>query len=312
MDTSKRSGRSCVIEEEAEDMNIKIGTAPDSWGVWFPENDKQTNWERCMDEMAEAGYAGIELGPWGYLPNKYEKLKEELEKRSLELTATTLVGDLTSDSKTEELIALLDDMSELQLRFESAKYVVLIDDCYTDLFSGELIRPQFLNEVEWSKFIKNIIKIRDHARINYGLEVVFHPHAQSHVETEEQIEKLLNDTDINLCLDTGHHAYADGDPVAFMQTHYKRIPYLHLKSCDLKVREKMQREGWSFAKAVSEDVMCEPERGVVDMKAFMKVLEDINFNGWAIVEQDMYPAPFEKPFPIAKRTREYLKTLCMS
>ena len=235
MDTSKRSGRSCLIEEEAEDMNIKIGTAPDSWGVWFPENEKQTNWERCMDEMAEAGYAGIELGPWGYLPNKYEKLKEELEKRSLELTATTLVGDLTSDSKTEELIALLDDMSELQLRFESAKYVVLIDDCYTDLFSGELIRPQFLNEVEWSKFIKNIIKIRDHARINYGLEVVFHPHAQSHVETEEQIEKLLNDTDINLCLDTGHHAYADGDPVAFMQTHYKRIPYLHLKSCDLKV-----------------------------------------------------------------------------
>lgn len=194
------------------------------------------------------------------------------------MTATTLVGDLTSSSKTEKLIALLDDMSELQLRFESAKYVVLIDDCYADLFSGELIRPQFLNEVEWSKFIKNIIKIRDHVRTNYGLEVVFHPHAQSHVETEEQIEKLLNDTDINLCLDTGHHAYTDGDPVAFMHKHYQPIPYLHLKSCDLKVREKMKREGWSFAKAVSEDVMCEPELGVVDMKAFMKVLEDINFD----------------------------------
>ncbi|MBX4160019.1 hypothetical protein [Priestia megaterium] len=117
-------------------------------------------------------------------------------------------------------------MSELQLRFESAKYVVLIDDCYTDLFSGELIRLQFLNEVESSKFIKNIIKIRDHVRTNYSLGVVFHPNAQSHVETEEQIEKLLNDTDINLCLDTGHHAYADGDPVAFMHKHYQPIPYL--------------------------------------------------------------------------------------
>ncbi|MFP3667206.1 sugar phosphate isomerase/epimerase [Priestia sp. SIMBA_032] len=205
-------------------------------------------------------------------------MKEELEKRSLELTATTLVGDLTSSSKTEKLIALLDDMSELQLRFENAKYVVLIDDCYAEFFYGELIRPQFLNEVEWSKLIKNIIKIRDHVRTNYGLEVVFHPHAQSHVETEEQIEKLLNDTDINLCLDTGHLVYADGDPAAFMHKHYQPIPYLHLKSCDLKVREKMQREGWSFAKAVSEDVMCESELGVVDMKASMKVLEDINFD----------------------------------
>lgn len=154
------------------------------------------------------------------------------------MTATTLVGDLTSDSKTEELIALLDEMSELQLKFESAKYVVLIDDCYTDLFTGELLRPRVLNGADWDQFIANILKIRDHAKVNYGLEVVFHPHAQSHVETEEQIEKLLNDTDINLCLDTGHHAYADGDPVAFMKKHYKRIPYLHLKSCDLKVREK--------------------------------------------------------------------------
>ncbi|MFB9759796.1 sugar phosphate isomerase/epimerase family protein, partial [Ectobacillus funiculus] len=145
-------------------MNIKVGTAPDSWGVWFPENEKQTPWERCMNEMAESGYAGIELGPWGYLPNEYDSLKEELEKRNLELTATTLVGDLTSDRKTEELIALLDEMAVLQLRFDSAKYVVLIDDCYTDLFTGELVRPQFLNDAEWDKFITNILKIRDHAK----------------------------------------------------------------------------------------------------------------------------------------------------
>ena len=74
----------------------------------------------------------------------------------------------------------------------------------------------------------------------------------------------------------------------------------------------MQVEGWSFAKAVSEDIMCEPELGVVDMKAFVQVLEDIDFTGWAIVEQDMYPAPFEKPFPIADRTRKYLTTIGMS
>ncbi|MCY8234482.1 sugar phosphate isomerase/epimerase family protein [Priestia endophytica] len=293
-------------------MEVKVGTAPDSWGVWFPENEKQIDWERCMNEMAESGYQGIELGPWGYLPNEYEKLKNELEKRNLELTATTLVGDLMSEEKTREMMDLLDEMAKLQLRFESAKYVVLIDDCYTDLFTGELVRPRTLNEAQWSNFVNNILKIRDYAKIQHGLEVVFHPHAQSHIETEEQIERLLDDTDINLCLDTGHHAYADGDPVAFMKKHHKRIPYLHVKSCDLKIREKMQRENWPFAKAVSNDIMCEPELGVVDMKAFVEVLESIDFKGWAIVEQDMYPAPFDKPFPIAKRTREYLKVMGMS
>lgn len=290
-------------------MNIKIGTAPDSWGVWFPENDKQIPWDRAMDEMAKAGYEGIELGPWGYLPNEYEKLKSELDKRNLKLTATTLVGDLTSDEKTEEMIQLLDDMAELQLKFPTAKYVVLIDDCYTDLFSGELIRPGVLDDSAWRKFIENINKIKEYAKETYRLQVVFHPHAESHIETEEQIEKLLQDSDVDLCIDTGHHAYADGNPVEFMKKYHQRIPYLHIKSCDFEVRERMQNEGWSFAKAVSEDVMCEPEKGVVDMEAFFKVLQDVQFEGWAIVEQDMYPAPFDKPYPIAKRTKEYLNRL---
>lgn len=293
-------------------MKIKIGTAPDSWGVWFPHNDKQIPWERCLNEMAEAGYEGIELGPWGYLPNNYQQLKQVLEKRSLSLTATTLVGDLTSEASTKEMITLLDEMANLQLKFPTAKYVVLIDDCYTDLFTGELIRPQILNEEEWRSFVRNVEQIKNHAKSTYGLEVVFHPHAQSHIETEEQIERLLHDTDINLCLDTGHHAYADGDPVAFMRKHHERIPYLHIKSCDLKVRERMQNENWPFAKAVSEDIMCEPELGVVDMEAFFEVLRDIDYNGWAVVEQDMYPAPFDKPYPIAKRTSEYLKTISNS
>lgn len=290
-------------------MNIKIGSAPDSWGVWFPDNEKQTPWERCLDEMGKSGYKGLELGPWGYLPNEYNQLKAELDKRNLTLTATTLVGDLTSDTKTDELIALLDEMSEVQLKFPTAQYVVLIDDCYTDLFSGELVRSPELNNEEWKQFINNVDKVKNHAKSQYGLEVVFHPHAQSHIETEEQIERLLKDSDINHCLDTGHHAYTDGDPVAFMKKHHTRIPYLHMKSCDLEVRKQMQEEGWSFAKAVSKDVMCEPEKGVVDFEAFVQVLKDIDFNGWAIVEQDMYPAPFDKPYPIAKRTYEYLEKL---
>jgi inosose dehydratase len=67
-----------------------IGTAPDSWGVWFADDPKQTPWERFLDEVAESGYKWIELGPYGYLPNDPARLAEELKQRDLKVTAGTV------------------------------------------------------------------------------------------------------------------------------------------------------------------------------------------------------------------------------
>ena len=52
-------------------MNITIGSAPDSWGIWFPSDPQQTPWHRFMDEIVEAGYEWTELGPYGYLPYRF-------------------------------------------------------------------------------------------------------------------------------------------------------------------------------------------------------------------------------------------------
>jgi len=57
------------------------------------------------------------------------------------------------------------------------------------------------------------------------------------------------------------------------------------------------------------DMFCELAHGTVDFAAFRDVLREVNYEGWAIVEQDMYPAPFDKPLPIAKRNRAYLKQM---
>ena len=150
------------------------------------------------------------------------------------------------------------------------------------------------------------------ARKQYGLRVVYHPHAETHVEYEDQIETFLEDTDPNLvsiCLDTGHHAYRGGDAVAFMSRHYARIPYLRLKSVDHQLRQRVETERIPFAKAVAVGLFCEPSQGAVDFLAFRDVLDKVGYHGWVIVEQDMYPAPFDKPLPVAKRTRKYLKEI---
>ena len=107
-------------------MSIKVGIAPDSWGVWFPEHEKQTPWYRCMDEMKVAGYDGVELGPWGYFPNTNPMLKHALEARSLKLVAGTVGTDFLDDAAVDECLKTIDDIAALLKDFDEAKYIVLL------------------------------------------------------------------------------------------------------------------------------------------------------------------------------------------
>lgn len=95
----------------------------------------------------------------------------------------------------------------------------------------------------------------------------------------------------------------------YMRRYRNRIRYLHLKSIDRKIQKKVEHDNAPYSKAVAMGIFCEPSQGAVDFPAFRDVLQDINYDGPAIVEQDIYPAQFDKPLPIAKRTREYLRTV---
>jgi inosose dehydratase len=292
-------------------MNIKIGTAPDSWGVWFPSDPKQTPWQRYLDEVGAAGYEWTELGPIGYLPTDPDVLRTELDKRRLKVTGTFVMRHLEDASAWPAIEKDL-DIAGRALSALGAKFLVLIDDTYTNLFTGEPTRTDRLDADAWKRLMETANRVAQVARDRYRLQLAFHPHAETHVEYEDQIEAFLEGTDaglVGLCFDTGHHAYRGGDPIRFMRKHHKRIPYLHLKSVDRDIQKKVEREKIPFAKAVAIDMFCEPARGAVDFPLFRDVLREIQYDGWATVEQDMYPAPFDKPMPIAKRTREYLRSI---
>lgn len=292
-------------------MNLKIGTAPDSWGVWFPDDPKQTPWERFLDEAVEAGYEWIELGPYGYLPTDINKLQKELEKRHLKVSGTFAMCNLEEPSAWPELERQILGAGE-SLATLGAKFIVLIDDTYSDLFTGKPTGPGKLDDGGWSRLIATTHRVADIVRDRFGLTLVYHPHAETHVEYEDQIEKFLDQTDpvrVSLCLDTGHHSYRGGDPVSFMRRHHARIAYLHLKSVDKEIQQRMEAEKIPFAPAVAMGMFCEPSKGIVDFRAFRDVLESVSYEGWATVEQDMYPVSFDTPLPIAKRTRAYLNEI---
>jgi len=291
-------------------MKITIGSAPDNWGVWFPSDPLQTPWQRFLDELVEAGYEWTELGPYGYLPTDLLTLRAELGRRGVKVTGSFALSALSDQTAWPGLDQQVLGVGALLAELD-AKFLVLIDTPYTDERTHQPLRAPRLDESGWQRLLEATNRVADTARTKFGLQLVFHPHAETNVEYEDQIERLLADTDdsLKLCFDTGHHAYRGGDPVAFMRKHHARIPYLHIKSVDAAIQRRVEAEHIPFGKAVGMDMFCELAHGVVDFAAFRDVLREINYEGWAIVEQDMYPAPFDKPLPIATRNRAYLREM---
>jgi inosose dehydratase len=286
-------------------MNIRIGTAPDSWGVWFPSDPHQPPWSRFLDEVAGAGYEWVELGPYGYLPTDLLALRAELNRRGLKAASATVHGRFEEPEAwpavQQQALAVGERLASL-----GAKFMVLIADGYADQ------TPTQLGAEAHRYLLDTLHKLAALAQSKFGLRVLVHNHGGSYLEHEAQLEAVLAQTDPNqvaFCLDTGWLAYVGGDPVTFMRRHHARIPYLHLKSVDPAIQKRVSAENIPAVTAVGLGVFCEPALGAVDFPALGAVLQDVNFDGWAIVEQDMYPAPFDKPLPIAKRTRAYLRDI---
>lgn len=287
---------------------VSVGIAPDSWGVWFAQDARQTPWTRYLDEVASLGFTWTELGPYGYMPKDAGDLERELESRRLRLAAGAVMFDLEDPEAAARIADEVEQVCAL-VKSLGGSYLLIIDDVYTDLFTGVSRLPAELDPPAWSELVQTTLRLCE-AADRHGLRAAFHPHAQSHVEYEAQIERLLEDAPpLTLCLDLGHHAYCGGDPVAFLRRHADRVSYLHLKSVDEEFANRVRRDGIPFAEAVAKGVFVEPSEGVVDFRALRDAIDEVGYDGYAIIEQDMYPTEFDRPLPIARRTQEYLSGL---
>jgi inosose dehydratase len=286
-------------------MTVMIGNAPDSWGVWYPNDEKQPPWQQYLDEVARAGYQWTELGPFGYLPKDASVLRSELDRRSLKLCGEALSFPLENPSIRGEIERELTTVGRL-VKDLGGEFIILIESSYAQ---GQ---PKKLPDREWAQLVENTHHIARFIRERFGLKLVFHPGAGTCVEREDQIERLLNDTDpdlVGLCLDTGHHVYCGGDVLAFMEKHHARIKYLHLKNASAEACAHADDEGMLFSTAVARGGMTCLDEGVIDFAAVKRIIDEKRLDVPLIVEQDLYPTPFDKPLPLAIQNRNVLRTL---
>jgi inosose dehydratase len=295
--------------------NIIISTAPCSWGVWYADGSPSyTPYEVFLDQAAAAGYKELEMGPDGYLPVDDKKLHDELEKRGLNICSGTVCHAFDKFSSIEDFRDRLDNLCT-RLNTFNAKYLVTMDESDVGIFGAK--KATFGKEI-WNRYFTMFREMGKYTVEKYGIETVYHPHIQSLIETKQEILNLIDEANLNLCLDTGHYAYINGRNIIddksnqeFILAYPERIKYLHFKNIDGKVFDQVHSENLDAGKAFDLDIMCDLEDGIIDYSDLKKVLDEINFNGIGVVEQDMPKASNERIFTSAKRNLEYLRTINM-
>lgn len=277
-----------------------IGNAPCSWGITYPTGNEFT-WQRYLDEVAAAGYRGTELGPFGFLPKEAEVLRDELGRRRLTLIGATHVHTFSDVTSGPELLSTLKELSALLVSL-NARNLVIMDESNAYPKGREGV----LDAAGWTALTAMVRDAQKLVEGEFGLDLSFHPHIGTAVEKEAQIDRLLAETDVDLCFDTGHHAFWGQDPIAYMEKVFLRIAYMHLKNVDPTVRARVLAGELSVAASYGAGVMCPLPDGVVDIRAVMRLLEARKFTGPIVVEQDVAADATETPLELATRNLAYM------
>lgn len=304
-------------------MHVTITTAPCCWGVDDVGNPDLPPWERVLVEAAAAGYGGLELGPYGYMPLDLGTVSAALTERGLHIIVGTIFDDLVDPGNRETLIRQTDDICSLVSRLPQpapvpgqrwpTPYLTVMDWGHDerDYSAGHSDRAPRLSDGRWAGMVANIRAICAKAA-EYGVRPVIHPHAGGHIEFADELERIVADVPYDLaglCLDTGHMHYSGMDPVATLDRYSERTDYIHFKDIDRAVYNRVMGERIRFFQACAQGVMCPIGRGVIDYPAIRGLLERLGYGGFITVEQERDPRNAGGSLADVKASRDYLKSV---
>jgi inosose dehydratase len=282
-------------------MTVALANAPVSYGAFeltvgiVPGVPDGTT---VLDEVAGAGYAGIDLGPLGYLGTG-NGLAQNLARRGLGLAGGFFELPFSEPAKMDEA---LDGLNALLDAFDAVPAQDGLEPRPTLAALGS--RSSGFDADTWNRFAESVERAVARCR-ERGYEPTFHHETGTQVESPGEIEKVLELTTIGLCLDTGHLLLGGGDPVKAIQEWRPRINHLHLKDAHRAVVEQIVRESAPVSEIWKRKAFCRLGDGDLDVDAILDWVRG-SYSGWIVVEQDTLPEPAGQAAADQRANRRFL------
>jgi inosose dehydratase len=284
----------------------RVAGAPISWGVCeVPGWGHQLSPDRVLTEMRQAGLTATEFGPEGFLPDAPREKAEVL--RSYQLAAVGGFVPVVLHVDSRDVMTTIGPALEAFVA-AGAGILVLSADSGQAGYDDRVV----LDDSAWKTLFDNLDRIRDLAG-ERGITATLHPHVGTVVEKTSEVERVLNGSDIPLCLDTGHLLIGGTDPAQLASDVPGRIAHTHLKDVDAGLAERVQRGELSYSEAVDQGMYRPLGQGDVDFGRTVRALEGARYTGWYVMEQDTIlhgePPPGAGPIADVRASLDHLTGL---
>lgn len=287
---------------------IKLGVTPTLW--WnddFPLIDMGVTFEQCVSEMALAGFEGCSVG------HKYPKdpatLVAALELRGLKVSEPWTSTYFTAvDMEDVTLKAFEDTLAFIKAVGGTEMVVAELGGSSHPLPTSVFPNAATFSDAQWDALCAGMNKIGSIAKSG-DMRLSYHHHMGTGVMTRPQIDRFMDGTDpetVHLCLDTGHIAFAGGDPLDLAKTYATRIGHVHLKDIRPDVLDQVKSQNLSFQEAVEAGIFTVPGDGSIDFVPILQTLADNGYEGWLVVEAEQDPNKAH-PLTYALKARAYLR-----
>jgi inosose dehydratase len=293
----------------AKSITERIAGAPISWGVCeAPGWGYELASDRVLSEMRDLGLRTTELGPTGYLGAQPQDVRDQLGRYEMRLVGGFLPVPLHVDPELD----LTEATTAITTLAAAGSEVVVLAAQSAD---GSYDRKVVLSDDEWTVLLGNIDRLQALIR-EHGMTPTLHPHVGTAIEDRASVLRLISESDIKLCLDTGHLLIGGMQPLELLQNAADRVAHVHLKDVRTSVAATVSTGDASYIGAVREGLYAPLGEGDLDIAAIVTALEESDYQGWYVLEQDCAlfdePAAGAGPALDVRRSIDFLSSVAVS
>lgn len=287
----------------------RLAVGPISWGVCeVPGWGAQLPAARVLSEIRSLGVRAVETGPVGYLGADVETVTSLLAEHGLALVGGFVPVILHEVGERTETLAEADRIAAL---YAAAGADVLVSALPAD----RAWSPRTpLGDRSWREIVDGLARL-DELADRHGLVHALHPHVGTLVETDAELARVLDASDVHLCLDTGHLLLGGTDPVRLAREAGERVVHVHLKDVRAGVAAELRAGSATLSEATRRGLFCPLGSGDAPVADTLRALGQSGYRGWCVIEQDTMldegalPHPGEGPAADTRRSIEFLSGL---